>query len=97
MLGGGTCFCRLLISFFKITFYENEIRNTIKESNSKDPEQARHFVGPDLGPNCLQNLMLSADDTSRQIFAIKLFDKIIGGTRCTVNPFCNTSVCPQII
>ena len=33
-------------------------------SNSLDPDQARHFVGPhDLGPNCRQ--MLSADDTSR--------------------------------
>ena len=32
-------------------------------SNSLDPDQARHFVGPDLGPNCLQ--MLSADDTFR--------------------------------
>ena len=29
-----------------------------------DLDQARHFVGPDLGPNCLQKL--SADDTSRQ-------------------------------
>ena len=33
-------------------------------SNSLDPGQARHLVGPDLGPNCLQ--ILSADDTSRQ-------------------------------
>ena len=32
-------------------------------SNSLDPDQARHFVGPDLGPNCLQ--MLSAYDTGR--------------------------------
>ena len=32
-------------------------------SNSLDPDQARHFVGPDLGPNCLQ--MLSADNKSR--------------------------------
>ena len=31
---------------------------------SLDPDQARHFVGPDLGPNCLQRL--SADDTSEQ-------------------------------
>ena len=23
-------------------------------SNSLNPDQARHFVGPDLGPNCLQ-------------------------------------------
>ena len=29
-------------------------------SNSLDPDQARHSVGPDLGPNCLQRL--SADD-----------------------------------
>ena len=25
-------------------------------SNSLDPDQARHSVGPDLGPNCLQSL-----------------------------------------
>ena len=33
--------------------------NTIRVSNSLDPDQARRFVGPDLGPNCLQRL--SAD------------------------------------
>ena len=33
-------------------------------SNSLDPDQARDFVTPDLGPNCLQRL--SAEDTSRQ-------------------------------
>ena len=33
-------------------------------SNSFDPDQAQHFVRPDLGPNCLQ--MLSADDTCKQ-------------------------------
>ena len=32
-------------------------------SNSLDRDQARHFVGPDLGPNCLRKL--SADDTRR--------------------------------
>ena len=37
--------------------------NTIRVSNSLDPDNARHFVGPDLGPNCLQ--MLSADNTGR--------------------------------
>ena len=34
--------------------------NTIRVSNSMDPDQARHFVRPDLGPNCLQRF--SADD-----------------------------------
>ena len=32
-------------------------------SNSLDPDQARRFVGPDLGSNCLP--MLSADKTGR--------------------------------
>ena len=26
-------------------------------SNSLDPDQARHFVGPDLGPNCLKKVI----------------------------------------
>ena len=30
--------------------------NTIRVSNSVDPDQDRHSVGPDLGPNCLQRL-----------------------------------------
>ena len=30
-------------------------------SNSVDPDQARHFVGPDMSPNCMQKL--SAADT----------------------------------
>ena len=53
------------------TFLKNSFRNTIRVSNSLDPDQAQHFVGPDLGPNgpdlgpnCLQKL--SADDTWRQ-------------------------------
>ena len=31
-------------------------------SNISDPDQDRHFVGPDLDPNCLSGL--SADDKS---------------------------------
>ena len=33
-------------------------------SNSLDPDQGRHFLGPDLGLNCLQRF--SADKTSVQ-------------------------------
>ena len=28
--------------------------STIRVSNRLNPDQARHFVEPDLGPNCLQ-------------------------------------------
>ena len=28
----------------------------MRVANSLDPDQDRHFVGPDLGPNCLQRL-----------------------------------------
>ena len=41
-------------------FSKNPFRNTIKESNGLDPDQDWHFVGPDLGLNCLQRL--SADN-----------------------------------
>ena len=50
--------------FSKSHFSKNYFRNIIRESNSLDPDQARHFVGPDLGPNYLQRL--SAGDRSRQ-------------------------------
>ena len=50
-------------------FLQNQLlpKNTLGISpvqNSLDPVQARHFIWPYLGPNCLQRLL--ADDTSRQ-------------------------------
>ena len=47
---------------------KNCSRNTVRVSNSLDPDQDSHFVGPDLGPNYLQEL--SADDKSHR-FEIK--------------------------
>ena len=47
-------FGRLLISFSKSTFSKISFRNTIRVSNILDPAQARHYVMPDLGLNCLQ-------------------------------------------
>ena len=52
-------FCRLL-NFSKSTFLKNSFGNTIRVSNTLDPDQARHSVGPDLGTNYLQRF--SADD-----------------------------------
>ena len=40
-------------------------------SNSLDQDQVRHFVGPDLGPNCLQRL--SADNTYKQRIKVGMF------------------------
>ena len=50
--------------FSNLTFSKNSFRNLISVSNSLDPDQAQHYVGPDQDPKCLQ--MLSVDDTSRQ-------------------------------
>ena len=44
----------------KSTFSKTSFRNTIRVSNSLDPDQARQNVGPDLVPNCLKRL--TADD-----------------------------------
>ena len=41
--------------FSKSTLLKISFRNTIRVSKSLDPDLARHFVGPDLDPNCLQN------------------------------------------
>ena len=57
-------FCCLWIFFFRLTFSKKSFRNTIRVSSCLDPDQAQHFVGPDLGPNCLQRL--SADEKSCQ-------------------------------
>ena len=53
--------------------------NTIRVSNSLDPDQARHYVRPDLGPNCLQRL--SVDDTSRQRVKICIFSYLASQAR----------------
>ena len=41
----------IIVPYF--TLWMLDFFNTIRVSNSLDPDQARHFVGPDLGPNCL--------------------------------------------
>ena len=56
-------FLSFAVCFFRVNIKKTN-RNTIRLSNSLNPDQTRHFVGPDLGPNCLQKL--STDDTSRQ-------------------------------
>ena len=42
--------------FSNLTFKKNSLKNTIRVSNSLDPDQNRHFVGPESDPNCLQRL-----------------------------------------
>ena len=49
-------------------------------SNSLAPDQARRFVGPDLGPNCLPRL--SADDTGRQRVKKKTNSRLTTGGVC---------------
>ena len=43
--------------FFKINIFKNSFRNTIRVSDSLDPDLAQHFI------NCLQRF--SADDARR--------------------------------
>ena len=57
MLGIVSCSCCRLP-----TLKKNLFRNTIRVSNSLDPDQDGHYVGPELGPNCLKRL--SADEKS---------------------------------
>ena len=49
----------MLFFFSKLTFFfliSFSFRKTFTVSNGLDPDEDRHFVGPDLSPNCLQRL-----------------------------------------
>ena len=51
-----------------VFFSKNYFKFTISVSNSLYPDQAQHFIGPDLGPDCLQRIsarLSSADDTQK--------------------------------
>ena len=65
--------------FSKSTFLKNSFRNAIRMSNSLDPDQARRFVRPDLGPICLKRLL--ADHTRRQ--RVTTVNHIIGYDKCS--------------
>ena len=67
-------FHTFLLSAEFFTKKKKYFMNTIRGTNSLDPDQAQHYVGPDLGPNigpdlgpnCLQGL--SAHDTGRTVY-----------------------------
>ena len=40
-------------SFSKLTFYKNSVRDTVRVSNSLNPDQDQGKGGPNLGPSCL--------------------------------------------
>ena len=54
LLGNFACFL-LSAEFFQKNI--SVILEYIRVSNSLDPDQARHVVGPDLGPDCMQRLL----------------------------------------
>ena len=56
------CFL-LCANFFQNQLFRKILSGIPSVSTSLDPDQTRHFVGSDLGLNCL--LKLSADDTRR--------------------------------
>ena len=68
------CFYYSFTLYYCAIFYSLDAGffNTIRVSNSLDPDQARHFVGPDLGPNCLQRL--SADKVGKEFNTKQLLD-----------------------
>ena len=52
----------IIVPYF--TLWMLDFFHTIRVSNSLDPDQIRHFVWADLGPNCLPGL--SPDIKSEQ-------------------------------
>ena len=52
--------------FSKFTFSKISSRNPTRVSNSLDPDQARHIVGPDLDSNCLRRLLVEGKNCHQQ-------------------------------
>ena len=48
MLGNFACFYVVCHFFFKFKVLKNSYRNMIRVSNSLEPDQAKHYVRPDL-------------------------------------------------
>ena len=59
MLGNFSCFYCRLLTFFKNNFLKKIFQDHYQSVKWLDEDQDRDFVGPDLGPNCLQRVMSS--------------------------------------
>ena len=60
-------FCHLMIFFQNQLFSKNSFRNMIRVSNSLYPDQAWHFVMPDLGLNCKSYQKMTLGDKSLKL------------------------------
>ena len=61
----------MLLLLSAVTFSKNYFRNTIRVSKGLDPEQDRHFVGSNLGPNCLQRLSAQTTKVASGMVRVK--------------------------
>ena len=102
MLGNFSCFCCHLLTFFKINYFKEFFRNTVRVLNGLDPDQDRHYVSPDLCPNCLQKL--SADDkssrTRKSNIRFPIFSNNLLGVSCEISAkfsdiYRHTKVAPE--
>ena len=79
LLGNLACFFFVVcLIFSKLTFSKNYFKNTIRAPNSLDPDQAQHFVGPELVPNCLQRFQLTTPQVGKEMsimYKIRHLDK----------------------
>ena len=78
MLGNFLCFCCHL-TFFEIYPFKKHFRNSIRPSNSLDPNQDRGSVGPDLGPNCFQitSFLFQAEWTAESHLSRDTIQKVL--------------------
>ena len=51
----------------KSKFFKKLFQNTIRVSNSLDPDQDQHSIGPDLGSSCLQRLISNRQRLMRKL------------------------------
>ena len=81
MLGRIAYFMSSAAFFWKLFVQKNIHRNTIRVTNSLDPDQAQHIVGPDLGPKfqtvCKGHQQTTQAGKERQVNTFRVLRQIL--------------------
>ena len=62
-----------MLIFFKINFFINSFRNTIRVSNSLDPDQELHSVSPDLGQTVCKDYQQTTKIAASNLLVLILY------------------------
>ena len=67
--------------FFQNQLFRKALSGIPSVSNSLDPDQAQHYVGPDLCPNCLQKIINRRHSVDKELICAQMQNGTFVGGR----------------